>query len=166
MTLPSSGALSASQIDTEIGRASNAAISLDESVVRGLAGVASGAISFSNFYGKTYVTATYTPAAGSYSATDNGTYNGLSGAFYAVSASASVPWTWTVSGNTAALTVVNQSNTVIASGASATTVKFSLKAAATSTTRTSTITLQSGGKTWTLTLTAHGDGGGGSVMTL
>lgn len=52
MTLPASGAISISQVSTELGRASNATTSLGESAVRTLFGVASGAISMSQGYGK------------------------------------------------------------------------------------------------------------------
>lgn len=52
MALPSSGAISISAINTEMGRASNASTNLNETPIRKLAGVLSGAISLSNFYGK------------------------------------------------------------------------------------------------------------------
>jgi hypothetical protein len=52
MALPASGALAISQISVELGRANTATTNLNEAAVRTLAGVASGAISISNFYGK------------------------------------------------------------------------------------------------------------------
>lgn len=50
MTLPASGAISMSQVRTELG--ASGAISLGQASVRALAGVASGTISLSNLYGK------------------------------------------------------------------------------------------------------------------
>lgn len=52
MTLPASGPLSISQINTELGSAATAALSFGSTAVRTLAGVPSGPISIGNFYGK------------------------------------------------------------------------------------------------------------------
>lgn len=52
MPLPSSGPISLSQVNTELGLSSTANISMGNSNVRTLFGVASGAISMSNGYGK------------------------------------------------------------------------------------------------------------------
>ena len=57
MTLPASGAISLSMIATELGLAATG-LSLNDSRVRSLAGKPTGAVSFSDFYGKTY----YAPA--------------------------------------------------------------------------------------------------------
>jgi len=53
MTLPVSGALSVNAINVELGSAGTTTASLGQASYRSLAGVASGAISMSNFYGKT-----------------------------------------------------------------------------------------------------------------
>ncbi len=52
MALPSSGPLTASQINVELGRASSAPFALGGADERALAGKPSGAISFSDFHGK------------------------------------------------------------------------------------------------------------------
>ncbi len=52
MALPSSGAISLGQVNTELGVSATATRSLNDSTTRTLFGVASGAISLSNGYGK------------------------------------------------------------------------------------------------------------------
>jgi hypothetical protein len=52
MALPSSGSISMSQINTELTNSSTATLNLGATTVRNLFGVLSGAISFSNGYGK------------------------------------------------------------------------------------------------------------------
>lgn len=52
MTLPLSGVMTASMINVELGRASNASFAIGGSEERALAGVPSGTIKFSDFYGK------------------------------------------------------------------------------------------------------------------
>lgn len=96
--------------------------------------------------------ATYTPAAGTYNASDVGTVH------YTVSASASVPWTWSAS-NTVGLSAN------VASGASGTSITFTMVAPLHSD-RSTVITLQSGGKTWTLNLTAYASGGATSTSAI
>jgi len=54
MTLPASGQISMSQVNTELGYASNAQISLNDAAVRALAGIPSGAISLNDLHGKTF----------------------------------------------------------------------------------------------------------------
>jgi len=56
MTLPASFPLSMSQVNTELGRATNATTSLTESAVRTLAQKPSGAVSFSDLLGKASLT--------------------------------------------------------------------------------------------------------------
>lgn len=55
MTLPSSGAISLSQVNTELGFGSTTQISLNDTSVRNLFGVGSGQISMSDGYGKQFV---------------------------------------------------------------------------------------------------------------
>jgi hypothetical protein len=52
MALPSSGAISLNNVNVELGLSGTAQISMNDAAVRGLFGVASGAISMSNGYGK------------------------------------------------------------------------------------------------------------------
>lgn len=54
MVLPASGVMTASMINLEMQRASSAPFNLNDPEVRSLAGKPSGAISFNDFYGKTY----------------------------------------------------------------------------------------------------------------
>jgi hypothetical protein len=53
MALPT-GTISISQVNTELGRGATVSISLNETAVRSLAGVASGTISMNNLRGKTF----------------------------------------------------------------------------------------------------------------
>lgn len=66
MTLPTTGPISLADVNVELGRASNAPISLGETAVRTLAGLSSGQLGLSNLRGKTngYLAAlTVTPGA-------------------------------------------------------------------------------------------------------
>jgi len=55
MTLPASGAISFNNINVELGVSGTTQASLGQTSYRNLAGVASGAISMSNFYGKSNI---------------------------------------------------------------------------------------------------------------
>jgi len=54
MALPSSGAISMGQVDTELGYSATAQISLNDTAVRSLFGIPSGAIDMNTGHGKTY----------------------------------------------------------------------------------------------------------------
>lgn len=62
MTLQSNGAISFANINNELGVANTTTRTLNDSAARTLAGVASGQISLSNFYGKSNVT--FSPSGG------------------------------------------------------------------------------------------------------
>lgn len=56
MALPSSGAISLSNVNTELGYSATATISMNDAAVRSLFAIASGQISMSDGYGKSAVT--------------------------------------------------------------------------------------------------------------
>jgi hypothetical protein len=56
MALQSSGAISANNINVELGYSGTATITLNDTAARTLAGISSGAIAFSDFYGKSFGT--------------------------------------------------------------------------------------------------------------
>ncbi len=74
MTLQSSGPMSLSQVNAELGLASTTNVSLGSAGVRGLAGVASGAISLSNLYGKSNILDTQSIYVGQTTISDGKTY--------------------------------------------------------------------------------------------
>ena len=80
MTLPASGAISFSNIDTELGLSATAQIGLNCTNVRTLFGVASGAIAMSNGYGKSNTSVPGAPTIGTATAL---TYSTASVAFTA-----------------------------------------------------------------------------------
>lgn len=86
MTLPASGAISFADINTELGYAPNAAITLNDTAVRNLAGKPSGVISLSDLYGKSAVT--YKHSIGAFS----GGYVGNSGGTYFENLTIGVGW--------------------------------------------------------------------------
>lgn len=149
MPLPT-GTISMSQVNTELGRSSTASISLGETAVRTLAGVASGAISMDNLRGKSNGP-TFTPAGGETTGTrvtisDTGFHP--TAATRTITSSQTTTWTWTRSGNT-------QGGASIASGGTGTSITFTLPSSAT-TFRTTTYTVSgtAGGVTryWSVVL--------------
>ena len=65
MALPSSGAISMGQVDTELGYSATAQISLNNTAVRTLFGISSGAIDMNTGHGKANtVSAAYLVVAG------------------------------------------------------------------------------------------------------
>lgn len=100
MTLQSSGAISLSNVNTELGRSATATISLGEAAVRTLAGVPSGPISLSDLYGKSNAPpVTFTPPGGT-SPLDRWYAESIDLFYAEVTISCSEPalWVWTQSG--------------------------------------------------------------------
>ena len=108
------GTISMSDVNTELGLASTATISLNDAAVRTLAGVASGTISMDNLRGKSSVT--FTP--------DGGTSAGapallsdtqMFSASVSIECSAQAVWTWSKTGSSFAFASIasGQSNAII-----------------------------------------------------
>lgn len=106
MTLPASFPLSMSQVNTELGRATNATTSLLESATRTLAQKASGAVAFSDLLGKATFTASGVNSNISYSSSANGNAD----SFPSVNRSGGQsPYTysWSFTSNPGAATLLN-----------------------------------------------------------
>ena len=78
MTLPVSGTISLSDVNTELGKASTALITMNDADARALAGVPSGQISMSDFYGKSALNISYLTSTQSTSALTTYTFSALS----------------------------------------------------------------------------------------
>ena len=76
MPLQSSGAISLNDIHQELGATSGTTVSLNDTDVRGLVSIASGAIDLGDFYGASSWTATHTVTQGSYNDAFGNSYNG------------------------------------------------------------------------------------------
>lgn len=145
MALPSSGPLSLSQVNTELGKSATNSISLNDTNVRTLAGKASGAIAFADLRGKSAAPITFTPGPGSYSADDGGLGTSVS---FTISASSAVTWTWS-------RTSGSGGSASIASGTSATGITFTLNSGPSN--RAVTFTVNADGKTWIISLSTTGN---------
>ncbi len=119
MPLPTTGPISLSAVSAEIARAAGSTISLGEAAVRSLAGVATGAISLSQLYGKSSVS--FSPAGGTSGATPiflSDLRSGGGAAQVTISCSQAAVWVHSRSGTYGAASVT--------SGGSATSITFSL----------------------------------------
>ena len=170
MTLQSSGAISIANINTELGVASTTTRSLNDSAARTLAGVASGTIRMSNFYGKSNAPAvTFTPNGGS----SAGAPVALSAsstfgpAKVTINCSSSASWTWTrgtyLGGST--VTVGGVGQTTGGGTASGTSISFQVNLGTGNRYTNWTVSGTSGGVTKYYTVYCETIGGG-AVVTL
>lgn len=145
MTLPT-GAIAMSQVNSELGKAWNAAISLNDANVRTLAGRGSGAVSMGDLRGKSN-TPVFSPVPGTYT-----NYRTLPNANYQITSTIPVVWTWTR--NNATNTTVD-----VASGGTASSILVACSAGRNSSTSvTFNITASYAGVnySWTISLSAEG----------
>ena len=142
-----------SQVNVELGLSSTAQISLNDSAVRSLAGVASGQISMDNLRGKS-AAATFTPDGGTSAGSPVSLYDYAAGggsASKTITCSATATWTWTRSGT--------YGTASIASGGTGTSITFTLNNTTTtprSTTWTVSATAGSTTRYWTVQLDNDG----------
>jgi len=118
------GSTAGESINLELGRSATAQSNLNESDLRTLAGVASGAISLSNFYGKANVA--FTPDGGASAGTAvflsmMATYPDV--VAVTIECNQSAIWTWTRSGSSGVSSV--------ASGDSSTSISFVMSSSST-----------------------------------
>lgn len=152
MTLPT-GQISMSQVNVELGLSSTAQISLNDSAVRSLAGVASGQISMDNLRGKS-AGGTFSPDGGTSSGSPVALYDykaGGASASVTITCSATATWTWTRSGT--------YGTASIASGGTGTSITFTLNNSTTtprSTTWTVSATSGSTTRYWSVQLDNDG----------
>ena len=160
MTLPT-GQISMSQVNVELGLSSTAQISLNDSAVRSLAGVASGQISMDNLRGKS-AGGTFTPNGGTSSGSP--LYIANNSATSAVTAtitcSASATWTYVRT------TAIGAGSVNVANGASATSITFTVGFGSTARQSIWSLTAVSGSTTRYYTIDLSTDGSGGAVVTL
>lgn len=145
MTLPT-GAISMSQVNSELQRSATQNISMNDGQVRQLAGRGSGAISMGDLRGKSWLTFSDVP----------GEVYGTNVVDFTISANMPVTWTFNA----------GRANASINSGASATSVTFTLRAirqsgqwAGVSTNVNVTATGYGIQRNWTVQMVAEGDGG-------
>ena len=146
------GSTTGQSINLELGRAATATSSLNETSLRSLAGVASGAISLSNFYGKSNVS--WSPAGGPSGAgvTLSDEAAGGDDAIVTITCNQSASWTWFKSGDPAAFAS-------IASGGSSADISFILPNSGFTIKNSSfSVSSTAGGVTqyWTVNLTNDG----------
>lgn len=133
MPLPSSGTISAGQINVELGNAASATLGLGSAYARALAAVPSGQIGYGSFYGKSAETITWNTPSGSVGTRGQGGINVSS----SISASSSLGNTITYSlfsGSLPAGLTLNSNGTItgnISAGAATGTYNFTARATST-----------------------------------